>query len=249
MKIHFYTRLVSIFIMLSFSALTQAENHICPSVQSIRDAAQDKNLFQNKGYYHTLKQFGSFDTNETWALSLHAIRAKNTDDAWNSFERYLDKLSTKPSYAEESNYFWDCEYPHIQDDQNRSFWISARLKSPPGPHICPSIRAIRERVNDKSIVQLAELRNGDLSLGTHTIGYLRYFSDYGTEETWILYFEAPWRHTVEGTWEEFQAYLNSLPEIERIAEDSQELDMWQCKYPHTGEDHGYAYATAVLKKR
>jgi hypothetical protein len=132
-KIRFF---ITIFA-LCLSAIAEANQHLCPSVHSIKNVVKDPSMmsvwdewspYGDRKVFSvsSMSYFGPFDTQETWYFYYESSGLVNdTAEAWRNFQNVLNKIQDRTRYAEDKVFQWDCLYISNLDE-----FMIARLMSP-----------------------------------------------------------------------------------------------------------------------
>lgn len=131
-----------------------------------------------------------------------------------------------------------------------------------GTHTCPSLSAIKQKINDKNLVKFEYSKHGHFG-GPDTLdskGVINFFDSFDTNETWVFHFDVSHVWDRDKLWDLFQNYLSSQPDISRIAKDADDgyIDdsrltegRWVCRYTSGFADFGmgtYSYNVFAVAK-
>jgi hypothetical protein len=123
-------------------------------------------------------------------------------------------------------------------------------------HQCPRLSAIKNIINNKDYLSIG-YHTYDGFGGVKSNGYagVNFFDEFETNETWVFHFDVENVENKDEAWNLFQHYLDTQPDIARVATDSKScidsshLDSgrWICHYPYEGVGTRFITVFAVAK--
>jgi len=123
-------------------------------------------------------------------------------------------------------------------------------------HLCPTLSAISKIINNKDYLYIGCYGHDGFG-GVKLICYaaVNFFDEFETNETWVFHFDVENVSNKDEAWDLFQHYLNTQPDITRVASDSTitiddsilDRGRWVCRYPYEYVGTHFLNVFAVAK--
>lgn len=239
MKIHHRILFLSLLLCFSFATVAEAEQHLCPSPQSILQAAT-RNLmkFSNESGYSAwiVKYSSPLDTNEMWEVNYWVSDTPSADTAWNIFQSSFANVRNAPKYASNDLLASHCVYEFSTPKGPIGGDVLLKPDHTQIP-ICPSPADIKQHLNNKNLMSY-NYHEGNFMGGGYSYGTLETSDNFNTNNQWILSFRVASVSSLDDAWNSYLTYMDLLPRASPKAVDWGTF--WQCNYDLGSEYPGFS---------
>lgn len=236
---------LSLLLFVGISTMAQAEQHLCPSPESIKNTIKS-NMMRYDDYSITgiVEYAGKFDTSEMWQLQLTVFGKYTRKETWDFFQESFSKAYNASLYAVKNNYTWDCKYQFPQNKPGVYGQIGGfvTLKTDHSRvHLCPTAAALKQRLKDKNVMTY-EFSPSKMGVPYFYYGKVQLTDNFNTNDQWYYELRIIPVTSEDEAWTLFQNYLNSLPEGVQEARD--EGYYWSC-FDSFDDNSGHTFSVTV----